>query len=213
MTPELAPASFSLPGAAARGHACPRCDAPAKPAAALQRCEKCKKPFLLVARVAAAAAPAGKPIKVTYSETALRRSATVDDAGVSCSTLDPVTGLLPMDTRKIPFTDIATIGLYRRIDWALLIALVLLFLLPVVVPLVIASFNVPVVFAFSLPCVALFGLGLKKSIGVGVQRMRVVSATQAEVVLKLRFDAPMWKRKKFVDAVLTRSGVEAAVWP
>src|SRR4051812_4750272 len=56
----------------ALANACPRCEAPAAPAAAIQACARCKKPFLLVAglRRANASNPqsAGKSVKVKYGE-------------------------------------------------------------------------------------------------------------------------------------------------
>jgi hypothetical protein len=198
-----------------QARACPRCEAPAMPAAGMQVCVHCKKPFLLVAgpRLDASRVPKTtdhKAVKVTYSDGVMRYSATVENAGISVSELDPVTGRISMNKRTVAWADIATVGLYRRVDWVFLVALVVLFGVPIVIPSLIGSFSLPWLFLFSLPCAALFALGLKKSIGVGVQRMRVTPVSGPPMLF--RFDSPMRKRKKFLAGVVERCGFDDVGW-
>ena len=202
----------------AQASCCPRCEAPATPGPSTQICVHCKKPFVLVAgpRINTALTTgqgARKPVKVTYGEAVMRYAATVDESGVTCAELDPVTGRIAVGKRAVAFADIASIGLYRRIDWVMLVLLVLVFFVPVVVPLWLATFASSFLIALlALPATALFALGLKKSIGIGVQRMRLASARARELPIVVRFDSPMWKRKRFLDAVLTGSGVGPVEW-
>ena len=202
----------------ARARVCPRCDAPATPSKSLQSCVHCKKPFVLVAgarldpSIAPKVAPGAKTLKMKYADIALRHAAIVDDVGISHAELDPVTGHIPMGTRTIPFADVVTLGLYRRVAWGTLIALVLLFFLPVVLPLLFFSIvEVPLLLTLALPSLALFVLGVRKATVIGVQRMRVVGG-RPEDTLVLRFDTPMWRRKKVLAAVTERTGVGDLPW-
>ena len=132
-------------------------EAPASPQKAVQICVHCKKPFVLVAgaredaSIVVPSSKDAKPIKMTYGEAVLRHQAIVDHEAIADSELDPVTGRISVGKRAVPFHDIVTIGLYRRVDWVTLIVLVLLYFVPVCVPLLIASFSIPLLFLLSLP--------------------------------------------------------------
>jgi hypothetical protein len=202
----------------ARARVCPRCEAPATPAKSVQSCVHCKKPFVLVAgarsdkSVVPNVAPGAKTLKMKYADIALRHAAIVDDKGIGHAELDPVTGHIPMGTRTIAFGDVVTLGVYRRVAWGTLIASVLLYLLPVVLPLFYFSFaEAPLLLTLAVPALALWVLAVRKAAVIGVQRMRVVGA-RPEDVLVFRFDTPMWRRKKFLAAVVERTGVGELPW-
>lgn len=201
----------------ARARVCPRCEAPATPARSVQTCVHCKKPFVLVAgarldpTVVPKVAPGAPTLKMKYADIALRHAAIVDDKGIGHSELDPVTGHIAMGTRTIAFGDVVTLGVCKRVAWGTLIALVLLFFVPVVLPLLGFSLEVPLLLTLALPALALFVLGVRKATVVGVQRMRVTGA-RPEDVLTFRFDTPMWRRKKFLAAVTERTGVGELPW-
>lgn len=205
----------------ARARVCPRCEAPASPSREVQTCVHCKKPFVLVAgaRMDAnvkAPAPSGggasaQTIKMKYADAVLRHAAILDDKGIGHAELDPVTGHIPMGTRTIPYGDVVTLGVYRRVAWGTLAVLVLLYFVPVVLPLLAFSLEVPLLLTLALPALALFVLGIRKTVIIGVQRMRVVGP-RPEDVLVLRFDTPMWRRKKFLAAMTERTGVGPLPW-
>jgi hypothetical protein len=157
-------------------------------------------------------APGAKTLKMKYADIALRHAAIVDDKGIGHAELDPVTGHIPMGTRTIAFGDVVTLGVYRRVAWGTLIASVLLYLVPVVLPLLYFSFvEAPLLLTLALPALALWVLAVRKAAVIGVQRMRVVGP-RPEDVLVFRFDTPMWRRKKFLAAVVERTGVGALPW-
>jgi hypothetical protein len=215
VTQELVPVDEKV---LARARVCPRCEAPASPARVVQTCVHCKKPFLLVAGAALDASivpkveAGAKTIKLKYADIALRHAAFVDDKGISHSELDPVTGHIPMGTRTIAFGDVVTLGVQRRVAWGTLVALVLLYFVPVVAPLFAFSIEVPLLLTLALPAFALFLLGVRKATVIGVQRMRV-TGRRPEDTLVFRIDTPMWRRKKFLAAVTDRTGVGELPWP
>jgi hypothetical protein len=193
---------------------CPRCRKPSQPKDAPQVCEHCGKTFVLRAghlldESVTPPEPGGKEIKSKSSGVVMRKLAVVGPHGVAHGTLDPVTGYIPMDKQGITYEDIATIAVWRRLDWFTLIATVL-FLVPLSSILVMGAFEEVGFLIFGLPVWALTAFALWRAIAVGARFMRVVGS---RLVLELRYDAPVWRRKRFFREAMRRAGIENAFEP
>lgn len=188
---------------------CPRCEAPAQAAPGAQTCAHCKAPFVLVAGalldeacVPPEAIPA-KVVKVRSSGLLARSQGVVGPAGISHGTLDPITGRIPMDSLTIPWGDIYSIALWRRPDWVAFFATLLL-LGPIVLGLLAGTFRAPILAVLSVPLLSLWIFLVVRAFRVGVQQMRVCGS---RLVLKIRYDQPLWRRKRFVTDAFRRAGV------
>lgn len=99
---------------------CPRCRAPAEPSTTVQSCSKCRRTFMLHAgaRVNGSVVPPPvdptlRRIKTRSAGMVLLKSNIVAPEGVLHGTLDPVTGMIPLDQSGVLFSDIYTIAVWR----------------------------------------------------------------------------------------------------
>ncbi|MBI5478958.1 MAG: hypothetical protein HY906_08890 [Deltaproteobacteria bacterium] len=196
---------------------CPRCAAPAQPAAEVQRCSSCGGAFTL--RAGALLDPTVRPPPVDPRAPRLKsrsasaftyRIAAVEAHGVVEGMADPVTGAIPLEQTGVAWGDVFTVAVWRRLDIAQLV-LALLFPVPVTLlslwGVVTAT---PWWLLSALPFGLLAGIMLYRAFGVQVNRARVAGRHRTVTV---RFDRPLWRRRRFHDELLRRAGIAAGPIP
>jgi hypothetical protein len=197
---------------------CPRCGAQAAFARGPQRCGACNKPFALHAgRLSDSHVlpppfdPNAKSIRVKSAGLVLLKMGEVTAHGVAEGTLDPVTGMLPMEQAGVLFGDIKSIAVWRKVDVVRVIA-ALIAPAPIALALLagaVAGAPWPVL-VIGLVFAAITAALLRRAIVVGANMMRVAGAYRTIVV---RFDT-MWNDpKRFHDEVLRRAGIPESPLP
>lgn len=190
---------------------CPRCGAPAQPAARVQRCDKCRLRFVLQAgpfldRAVVPPPPDPQASLITVrSGGFIDRYGGVDADGVLEGALDPVLAKVRMTTKKIAFRGVYTVAVWRRIPWAEVLAILLV---PVPFTFVVArlAWKYPHYNAF-WPAVALAGLTLAALGAVFLVRANFVRVVGAKETFVIRFDRPLRRRKRFHAELLRRCGL------
>jgi hypothetical protein len=184
---------------------CPRCNAVSS-SVGLQTCSGCKRPFTLytgaVVDPSAVPAPAGLKVEVKSPGTFTLRYGVVDERGVAEGMLDPVIGMLPMDTQGVAWGDIVSIAVWRSIAWVDLVCAILIPL-----PLTMLFLSLVLNSVYALIGVAIFGLVswmlLHRALVVRACRARVIGRYRTVVV---RFDRPQRRRRLFHDELVRRAG-------
>ena len=196
---------------------CPRCDAPAQPAADVQRCSRCGGAFTL--RAGALLDPAVRPPPVDPRAPRLKsrsagalayRIAAVEAQGVVEGMCDPVTGAIPLDTEGVAWGDIFTVAVWRKPD---IKQLVLAILFPIPITLlclwgVIAS--TPWLLLGAVPFGLVAALMLYHALGAQTHRARVAGRFRT---ITVRFDRPLRRRRRFHDELLRRAGIAPGAIP
>lgn len=191
--------------------ACPRCQAQAEPRAETQRCA-CGLRFSLRAGPLLdsslrppAPAESSSRIKVKSSGAFLRRFAVLEPDGLQEGTLDPVTGHIPMTDAKVAYRAVFTVAVWRRIPWGSALAFLLL-ALPLTALSVLATISSREagMLVLSGPLTVLSAWIAWSVFGMRAHWARVVSP-RGEV--RVRFDAPFWRRRRFHDELLRRCGI------
>jgi hypothetical protein len=198
--------------------ACPWCGAKAAFARGPQRCGACNKSFALHAGVRCDSQVAPPPfdpnarsIRVKSAGLVLLKMGEVTPHGVAGGTLDPVTGMVPMDQAGVLFVDIKSIAVWRKVDVMRVIAAMIV-PAPIALALIAATIaGAPwPVLVFGLVFAAITAAMLRRAIRVGANMMRVAGAYRTIV---LRFDT-MWNDpKRFHDEVLRRAGIPESPLP
>jgi hypothetical protein len=189
--------------------ACPRCGHASQPAPGAQSCGGCGKSFFLFAgpRVDPERTPPGDGDTRTYTSKSsgflLRYQAEVSDAGFGHGPLDPVTGYIPIDAKRIAFGDVGSIAIWSGLDGVPLVLNVLIFL-PLSILLIAVAFKEPGFAICGAPAFAITAFLFWRSIRVGARRMRVCSAKET---FRFRYDAPFWRWRKFQAESLRRTGI------
>ena len=196
---------------------CPRCDAPARPAPGAQTCPSCHKTFGLYAGAQSGAPVVPPPIDprlptivVKSSGAFLMKRGAVAPEGVSEGTLDPVIGMVPMDKAGVLYTDVITIAIYRKID---LVRLIVACIIPAPLGLAGLFWAVAVHPAFlvlGLPFTLIAAFMIWRATFVRGHFARVAGTYR---MITIRFDSPAWRRRKFHDELLRRSGMPASAIP
>ena len=195
---------------------CPRCRAAAQPSSAVQPCPSCGRAFVL--RAGAALDPAVVPpppapgagqVTVRWSEIITYRLATVDAQGVAEGLADPVTGLIPLDKSGVAFPDIYTVAIWRKPEIARFVVASLL-PLAVAVPSAVASASNPHLLVVAAPFLLLVVWFAYRAFGIGAHFARVVGRYRA---ITVRFDRPIWRRRRFHDELMLRAGIGASPSP
>lgn len=196
---------------------CPRCGASATPSPAVQLCAKCGTRFTLRAGrlLDRAVQPpptdaAWPPVRVKFSGFPVNRTAMVTSTMLSEGILDPVTGLIPLESGGIAYPEIVSVTVWRKVDVAqLLVALFValpIMLLCALVALAGGYASLLLTAAFA----AILMLGLWRALVVKAHFIRVVGGNRS---LTFRFDSPMSKRLLFHDELLRRAGITPSAIP
>jgi hypothetical protein len=206
-TPPMSPAALT----------CPRCLAAATPAPTAQSCASCHGSFGLYAGPRLEASVVPPPVDprlprivVKSAGVVLMKRGMVAPEGVSEGTLDPVTGFIPMDQSGVLYTDVITIAVWRKIDVVRLVV-ALLIPLPVAILFVVAAVSawagllVPAA-AFA----AIVAYMLYRALSLRAHMVRIAGTWRT---ITIRFDSPMWRRRRFHDELLRRVGIAAAGIP
>jgi len=195
---------------------CPKCNNPASAQPAAQACGRCGVTFVL--RAGARVDPNVRPpqidptlkqIKTTSAGMFVRNANIVAPAGVMQGTLDPVTGLIPMDTSGVAYQDIVSVAVWREFD-ILRIVLMLIFVAPLALGMIWGTIAFPPVAIATVPLLALIGVGFYSTFAIKKNLARVVGSAR---ILTLQFDSPMWRRIKFHDEMNRRAGLPPASIP
>ena len=194
---------------------CPRCFAQAPAAPTPQICGACRTRFVLRAGTRVDPAVTPPPVDRTLPSIKMRsagtltvQSAIVAPDGVLEGTLDPVTGLIPLDQVGIPYGDVVSIAVWRTFD-ILRLALVTLLALPLTLGLLAATVSIPMLAIFSLPILAMTCTSYYHLLVVRRNFARITSSLRT---MTLRFDTPMRRRRRFHAELMRRAGlVESAI--
>ena len=195
---------------------CPKCKHPMAAQPGPQPCAGCARTVVL--RAGARVDPAVRPpqpdlrlkqIKTTSAGMFVRNANLVAPAGVLQGTLDPITGMIPMDTSGVAYNDIVSIAVWRELDIVRLVLSCVL-LLPIAFGLMWGTAAAPVVSIATLPLLALIGWFFYRLIGIKKNMMRVVGSMR---ILELQFDVPIWRRRAFHDELLRRAGLPPSPIP
>lgn len=150
-------------------------------------------------------------IVVKFSTWVLLKRAEVAPEGVSEGTLDPVTGLVPMDKSGILYADIQTIAVYRKVDVARLIAALLLPTPLALLTLFAAiSSRAPAFLIVALPLMLISAYFLWRT---AILRGHFVRVAGRWRTITIRFDSPLWRRRPFHDELMRRSGLTPSAIP
>ena len=186
---------------------CPKCATPAQPEDTLQQCA-CGCRFLLVAgpivdpaRVAPTVTMTDPMVVVNWARAFQNHRAAVEPYGVSYKAKDPVIGVTDTSLALVPYHQIATVALRRRIDWARL-TLGLVFA-PAFVWLLVVAVEVPVMFVFAAPIGALAAWALWLGAGRQLHIMRLCGYGCS---IAIYFDGSKKRRSLFVAETLRRIG-------
>jgi hypothetical protein len=193
------------------GLTCPGCGFSAQLSASPQTCSACRLTFALYAgpRADASVIPApfnphAERVKVTSNGVVLRKMGLVSPEGVSEGTLDPITGYIPMDQSGVYFGDIWSIAVWRKVD-------VIRIVVAAIIPLPLSLLFLGLCFSASpgflileLPFVAITAWMFYRAFAIKQHLVRVVGGART---IEVRFDAPIWRRKKFHDELLRRAGI------
>ena len=182
---------------------CPKCGTGVPAPTGIVRCQGCGLTFALHAGaradgrvVPAPLNPQAERVKVVSNGLVLRKMGLVAPEGVSEGTLDPVTGYIPMDQNGVYFGDIFTVAIWRKVDVLKLVATAIL---PLPLALLFVSLGItqsPVFLAFGLPFVLGTAWMIYRATTIKVHMARIVGGART---IEIRFDAPLWRRKKFHD--------------
>jgi hypothetical protein len=185
-----------------------------------QACGRCAKRFTLSAGAALEGSimpppphPAAFRINLKWSILVTYRFATLEPAGVTSGTLDPVVGMAAIDSAGVAYADVVSIAVWRRLAWPELICG---FLMPLPIALW-AAYGAAVTvtksagFAgFCLLMAALFGLLtfwlLRRGFVIGRRRARIVGRWAS-------FTVPFDKSPAFYEELFRRSGIVAPPIP
>ena len=196
---------------------CPKCGIGAAAATGIMTCQSCGLSFALHPGpltdrgvVPAPFNPQAERVKVISNGLVLRKMGLVAPEGVSEGTMDPVTGYIPMDQNGVYFGDIFTVAVWRKIDVLKLIAASIL---PLPLAVLFVSLGIttsPVFLAFGLPFVAGTAWMFYRALSIKAHMARIVGSART---IEIRFDAPLWRRKKFHDELLRRAGIQPSPIP
>lgn len=196
---------------------CPRCDRPATPSPEVQVCPGCRGAFTL--RAGALLDPTVRPpvldakvphVKVKAAGFVLMRMGVVDQYGVAEGPLDPIIGMVPLDKSGVAFGEIFTVAVWRRISVVPLVASLVL-LLPFVLLVIYAAIpREPFLLVLGLPLDLLFAFVVYRTVVLKANLVRVVGKART---IRVRFDNPLWRRRKFHDELLRRAGISPSPIP
>ena len=195
---------------------CPSCFAPASAAPTPQICGACGLAFVL--RAGSRVDPTIQPpaynphlpsIKMRSAGYVVMQSSIVAPEGVLQGSLDPITGRIPVDQSGVPFGDIVSIAVWRKLDVVRLVLLTL-FLLPITLGLLALSITVPAALLAAVPIGLLTGVSYYHVIAVRRNYARVTGGAR---VVQLQFDTPMRRRRAFHSELMRRAGLPESVIP
>lgn len=189
----------------ASAQSCPRCLFPS-PAFGLQVCRSCGRPFSLYAGACAdpsiVPAPAGPKVEVKTPATFTLRYGVLDERGVAEGMLDPVIGMLPVDSQGVAWGDIVSIAVWRTISWIDLVFAVLI-PMPLGALFLALALEAPGALAGAAVFGAITAFLLYRAVVVQACRARVIGRYRTIVV---RFDRPLRRRQTFHDELVRRAG-------
>jgi hypothetical protein len=194
---------------------CPKCGSPATPRPDVQTCGSCGCRFTLHA--GRLVDPSVVPPQLGYASTirvksggmVLMKMGEVTPYGISEGTLDPVTGMIPIEQSGILYGDVYSIAVWRTLDVVRLV-LALLVPTPIALGLFWVALNVPFFVFFAAFFALLTGWVLYLAVGVRANHMRVVGAYR---MVTIRFDGPIWRRRSFHEEAFRRAGIQPPAIP
>jgi hypothetical protein len=199
---------------------CPRCGVSARPSNGPQRCGGCDRPFALYTGYAAdpsVVPPPPDPRAHRIQVKSGLRVGTVEAVGVSEGVMDPVIGLVPVETSGVMFPDIVSIAVWREPDWVEL-AVAVLVPLPIGAFFAFVGIIVLIKTGFSGLTMAAIAVALLLLAAFMIRRALVTQKNIARVFgrhrcITVRFDRPGGQRVRFHDELLARAGQRPAAIP
>ena len=192
---------------------CPRCGAPATPSYEFGPCKACAGVIVLLlgravdGRIQPQATLNDPPIRVKSAGLVLMKQGEVGPYGVSEGTLDPVTGMIPMDQSGVGWNDIRSIAVWRKVDVMSVVAATML-PLPMGLLCIAIAIAIPsaVPAAFGLPFLFIAGYMYYRAIVIRAHWVRIAGVYRT---ITIRFDRPGRRRHAFYSELLRRAGVPA----
>ena len=192
---------------------CPRCGASIAPSYEFSPCPACGGINLLLlgrasdGRIQPQATLRDPPIRVKSAGMVLMKQGEVGPYGVSEGTLDPVTGMIPLDQSGVGWNDIRSIAVWRKVDVIGVVAATIL-------PLPAALFCIWIGIAIPSAIPAAIGLPFLLIALYMYYRAIVIRAHWVRVVglyrtITIRFDRPGRRRNAFYGELLRRAGILA----
>lgn len=189
---------------------CPHCNAPASPSPEPQTCHGCGRRFALYPGYALDPTVVPPPfdpriavVRVKWASLVTYKFGELQAHGVGSGNNDPILGMIPMDQSGVLFPDISSVTFWRKIGWLEAVLATLTFL-PITLALLAATFRSPVVFVPMLVFALLTTWIYYQAFFIRHQWVRVVGRYR---VLDIRFDRPLWRRKRFYTELLRRTGL------
>ena len=195
---------------------CPRCGAQASARAEVQQCSRCRRRFVL--RAGARVDPEVRPppidprlprVKTRSAGVVVATANYLQPEGIVTGTLDPVTGMIPMDQTGILYSDIVSVAIWRSLDIVRLV-ISTLFLLPLLAGLIYLGACAPVSLLFTFPVIALVVFAFYRLLVIRRNHARIVGGVR---LLEVQFDSPAWRRRRFHDELLRRAGISPTPIP
>lgn len=196
---------------------CPHCGYPATPAAIAQTCGTCRGTFALYAGAATDPTVAPPPphpgleiIQVRSAGAATYSFGAVEPFGVAEGMLDPVIAVGEVSRNGIAWPEIVSIAVWRKLD---VFELVIALFVPLPLGVLGWVWTVGAGVAglvVALPFTALAAFMIHRAVVRKKHFVRVVGRWGA---IRIRFDRPGWKRKRFHAELLRRAGLRDAPIP
>lgn len=135
----------------------------------------------------------------------------LEPQGVKAGALDPIIAVVPLDASGVLYPDIVSVAVWRKMDW---LRLVIALLVPVPLALGLLALAVArqsgVALVFSLPFAAAAAWLIYTGAVVRANWIRVTGSART---VTIRFDRPIWRRRRFHDELLYRAGITPSPIP
>lgn len=142
-------------------------------------------------------------VRVKWASTFTYKFGELQPHGVGTGDNDPILGMIAMDSSGVLFPDIVYVAFWRKLGW-LEAVLATFTLLPITLALSAATIRSPAVSLATLPFAALTAWVYYQAFVIRHQWVRVVGRYRT---IEIRFDRPLWRRKRFYAELLRRTGL------
>jgi hypothetical protein len=157
--------------------------------------------------------PSRRTIIVKWPGVVLMQRADLEAEGVKAGDLDPIIGLAVLSATGVRYPEILSLTTWKRMDWVRLVVAIIV-PTPIFVAFLALAIKAPAAFPVFLAISAFFGACAAWLVYTGaiVQKnmVRVAGTTRT---ITIRFDRPIWRRRRFHDELFYRAGISAGPLP
>lgn len=215
----MLPAS-AFPPAPPNASTCPKCNAAAHPSTTLQTCPQCSRSFVLrygalmdSSVVLPPVDPQAKELSLKAPGLVLVSQAVLKPDAIGFGALDPIVGRFPIDEKGVRYAHLYSVAVWREfsIPQSILFFVVSLPLGLAMLAAMIASKGEVGAILCSLPFLLLSIFHGYRVFGAKSTRLRVIGFKDRN--LDITFIGGLGKRRKFVDELFRRSGLQPVELP